>query len=80
MNYTIEHRCEQLRDGWAACYTLGFWNGRWNVTTFLDNDPDRFFPDRAAAEKRNRELATNWLALEDPDGAIYERQRPSCVK
>jgi hypothetical protein len=75
VDYKLEHECEHLKSpkGWAAVYTLSFRNGdEWTVQRFFDAEPDRVFPSREEAEERNRELARNWLSLNDPDGRIYE--------
>jgi len=75
MNYKLDHRCEHLKspDSWTAIYTLSFWkNDKWDVQRFLDNDQQRVFRTQEEAKERNRELARNWLSLNDLDGTISE--------
>jgi hypothetical protein len=79
VDYKLDHQCEHLKSpaGWASVYTLSFWkDDKWTVVRFLD-DPSRVFRSRDEAKERNRELAGNWLASNDPDGRIFEEpQKP----
>jgi len=79
MDYKLDHKCERLKspNGWAAVYTLSFLkDGELQIMRFSDSDLTRVFPNQEEAKERNRELARNWLASNDPDGRIFEEPSP----
>jgi len=75
VDYKLEHKCELLKSpkGWAAVYTLSYLkDGKLTDQRFFDPGSDRVFSSRDEAEERNRELARNWLSLNDSDGRIFD--------